>query len=38
MKHSGKARKAAFKLILYSAIAVVLAWALIGLGALMAAL
>ena len=38
MKHSGKARKAAFKLILYSAVAILFVWALIGLGAVITAL
>jgi phosphatidylserine decarboxylase len=37
MKHSGKARKAAFKLILFSLITLVVVWGLIAVGALVAA-
>jgi len=37
MKHAGKARKAAFKLILYSLITLVVVWGLVAVGALVAA-
>jgi hypothetical protein len=38
MKHSGRARKAAFKLILFSLITLVIVWGLIAAGAVIAAL
>lgn len=37
MKHSGKARKAAFKIILFSLITLVVVWGLIAIGAVLAA-